>query len=253
MANLQLLIDISIFETRRPAVEQRLLHAGADHEFHARGVRDRREERTGDSRRHGEERGAAPAARGDAGGPIDERAAEGVAEPAANARDILAVLLRREPAGRGAERPIAGEDAVVAPAQIEKIQLGLETIDPGPLLPVIADPRAEGDAGAIAAGRDERMGRRRKTRDGFDAAAARDRKAHARIDAEVKPGPGEDRRRRRLRAGARARGEERSQGWRRSRASWRRRGKSYFRGIRVAPRPSRTGTRALQSSRMTAS
>ena len=160
---LQLLVQIEIFDPRRPALGERALHAGADREFHARGLRDRRCASASDGSRRRFAR-PAPAAGRDAARPIDEPRAEGVAEPAAQADEIIAVLVRGERvAGESGARG-RHEETRRRASHPEIIQIGLDAINDIALPPIIADLRAEARAGAIPARRGEVRRRRRRSR-----------------------------------------------------------------------------------------
>ena len=140
-----------IFRPRRPLIGEGVFETGADNIFHPRGLRPgRREDGVGSARPKRQRRRAARAAGGDAAGEINERAAIGVTDAAANAREEIRARIGGERIKRKPRRigRRGGEEAVGAPASVKKAEVRLETPDPGTLLPIIADLRADGDAGA---------------------------------------------------------------------------------------------------------
>ena len=140
---LQLLIEVKIFEARRPAVGDRIGEAGADREFHARGLRGLRDELCVKTWRRIEKlRGPARAAGCDAARHIGKPGSHREAGASANGREVRAARTPLQRIGR--RRGEAGAVRRVATAEI--VELGLEAIDEAPILPVVSGMSAGGDA-----------------------------------------------------------------------------------------------------------
>jgi len=204
------LIKEKILGARRPAIVERVFDAGAGDIFHARGGGEAGRE--GIARAAAVERqrgGAAPAAARDAEGPIDQGAVDGVAEAAAEAREIGSVRIGRERVGADAHRRIGRrrrESSRRPTATVEEIQFRLGAIDPRTPLEIIAHIGAEGDARALAARRVEVVLRAKKAARRLQRFAWVQRHGAAHARAEIKPRPAENGRARlcvRRRSGAR--------------------------------------------------
>ena len=184
---LQLLIEVKIFEARRPAVGDRIGKAGSDGKFHARGLRGLRDELCVKTW-HGVEkfRGPARAAGCDAARHIGKPGSHREAGATANGREVRAARTPLQRIGR--RRGEAGAVRRVATAEI--VELGLEAIDEAPILPVVSGMSAGGDATRLRQNmRIEIVGWRKRARRAEETLAIRRRDRNAVSEAAVKSGP----------------------------------------------------------------